>query len=92
MGIKGLMKLISDHAAPAVKERQITNYFGRKVAIDASMSLYQFLVNKTKTNKKINKQHWGQQQILTTSFFFSPFFVVSLDCCQKWSRRRNVNK
>ena len=44
MGIKGLMKLIADHAPAAIKEREITEYFGRKVAIDASMCLYQFLI------------------------------------------------
>jgi 5'-3' exonuclease len=27
-----------------LKENEIKNYFGRKVAIDASMSLYQFLI------------------------------------------------
>lgn len=44
MGIKGLMKLISDNAPCAVKEKEIKSYFGLKVAIDASMALYQFLV------------------------------------------------
>ncbi|KAL0269308.1 UNVERIFIED_CONTAM: hypothetical protein PYX00_007091 [Menopon gallinae] len=43
MGIQGLMKLISDVAPNSVKEGEIKNYFGRKIAIDASMSLYQFL-------------------------------------------------
>ncbi|KAK3914696.1 Flap endonuclease 1 [Frankliniella fusca] len=44
MGILGLSKLIADIAPAAVKENEIKNYFGRKVAIDASMSLYQFLI------------------------------------------------
>ncbi|PSN35788.1 Flap endonuclease 1 [Blattella germanica] len=44
MGILGLSKLIADIAPIAVKESEIKNYFGRKVAIDASMSLYQFLI------------------------------------------------
>jgi flap endonuclease-1 len=44
MGIQGLAKLIADHAPKAIKEEQIKNYFGRKIAIDASMSLYQFLI------------------------------------------------
>lgn len=44
MGIKGLMKLISDHAACAIKEKPISSYLGSVVAIDASMSLYQFLI------------------------------------------------
>lgn len=44
MGILGLSKLVADVAASAIKENEIKNYFGRKVAIDASMSLYQFLI------------------------------------------------
>jgi len=44
MGILGLSKLIADLAPAAIKENEIKNFFGRKVAIDASMSLYQFLI------------------------------------------------
>lgn len=38
------MKLIGDYAPSAMKENEIKSYFGRKVAIDASMYLYQFLI------------------------------------------------
>ncbi|KAJ3032984.1 Elongation of fatty acids protein 2 [Rhizophlyctis rosea] len=44
MGIKGLSKVIGDNAALALRNNEIKNYFGRKVAIDASMSIYQFLI------------------------------------------------
>ncbi|XP_030057035.1 flap endonuclease 1 isoform X2 [Microcaecilia unicolor] len=44
MGIQGLAKLIADVAPISIKENDIKNYFGRKVAIDASMSIYQFLI------------------------------------------------
>ena len=44
------MKLINDNAPKAVKEQQMENYFARKVAVDASMSLYQFLVRHTGTH------------------------------------------
>ncbi|XP_012269804.1 flap endonuclease 1 [Athalia rosae] len=44
MGILGLSKLIADIAPFAVKEREMKHYFGRKIAIDASMCLYQFLI------------------------------------------------
>eukprot|EP00468_Gymnochlora_sp_CCMP2014_P011599 CAMPEP_0167752600 /NCGR_PEP_ID=MMETSP0110_2-20121227/7231_1 /TAXON_ID=629695 /ORGANISM="Gymnochlora sp., Strain CCMP2014" /LENGTH=369 /DNA_ID=CAMNT_0007638239 /DNA_START=24 /DNA_END=1133 /DNA_ORIENTATION=+ len=44
MGIKGLMKFISDMAPDSIKTGEMKSYFGRKVAIDASMSLYQFLI------------------------------------------------
>lgn len=44
MGISGLTKLLGDHARGSLKENDIKNYFGRKIAIDASMSIYQFLI------------------------------------------------
>ncbi|EFN89831.1 flap endonuclease 1 isoform X1 [Harpegnathos saltator] len=44
MGILGLSKLIADIAPEAIKERELKHYFGRKIAIDASMCLYQFLI------------------------------------------------
>nr|XP_018679803.1 PREDICTED: flap endonuclease 1-A-like isoform X2 [Musa acuminata subsp. malaccensis] len=44
MGIKGLTKLLSDNAPTTIKEQRFENYSGRKIAIDASMSIYQFLV------------------------------------------------
>ncbi|CAD2102681.1 flap endonuclease 1, putative [Plasmodium vinckei] len=44
MGIKGLTKFIADTAPNAIKEIKIENLMGRVVAIDASMSLYQFII------------------------------------------------
>ncbi|XP_043243195.1 flap endonuclease 1-like [Amphibalanus amphitrite] len=44
MGILGLSKLIADIAPSAIKENEMKNFFGRKVAVDASMCMYQFLV------------------------------------------------
>uniref|UniRef100_A0A183CCC6 Flap endonuclease 1 n=1 Tax=Globodera pallida TaxID=36090 RepID=A0A183CCC6_GLOPA len=44
MGIKDLSKVIADHCPSAVKINEMKSYFGRRIAIDASMSLYQFLI------------------------------------------------
>ncbi|KNG50645.1 flap endonuclease 1 [Stemphylium lycopersici] len=44
MGIKHLYQLIEEHTPDAVKKGEIKNQFGRKVAIDASMSIYSFLI------------------------------------------------
>ena len=41
---QGLTKLLSDSAPGCVKEVKFDSYFGRKVAIDASMHIYQFMV------------------------------------------------
>jgi len=44
MGIKGLTKVIADNTDGAIKEQKLANYFGRKIAIDASMTIYQFMI------------------------------------------------
>ncbi|KAB2048712.1 hypothetical protein ES319_A13G129600v1 [Gossypium barbadense] len=44
MGIKGLTKLLADNAPNVMKEQKLESYIGRKIAIDASMSIYQFLI------------------------------------------------
>lgn len=45
MGIKGLSKLLGDEAPRCIKEQSIGSLFGRKIAIDASMAIYQFLIS-----------------------------------------------
>ncbi|OJJ00674.1 hypothetical protein ASPVEDRAFT_51809 [Aspergillus versicolor CBS 583.65] len=44
MGIKHLYQVISENAPDAIKAGDIKAHFGRKVAIDASMSIYSFLI------------------------------------------------
>jgi len=44
MGIKNLTKLIQENAPGAMKDQKLDNFFGRKVAIDASMTIYQFMI------------------------------------------------
>ncbi|RNF10167.1 flap endonuclease-1 (FEN-1) [Trypanosoma rangeli] len=44
MGILGLSKLLYDRSPTAVREHELKNYFGRRIAIDASMTIYQFLI------------------------------------------------
>lgn len=44
MGIKNLARLIADYAPNSIKETEYKALFGRKIAIDASMAIYQFLI------------------------------------------------
>ena len=44
MEIKGLTKLLSDHAPGCMREQKFEGYLDRKVAIDASMHIYQFMM------------------------------------------------
>lgn len=74
MGIKDLSKLIADVAPFAIKENEIKNYFGRKVAIDASMSLYQFLIAVRSDGAQLTNAD-GE----TTSHLMGTFYRVSCD-------------
>eukprot|EP01059_Diplonema_ambulator_P005513 TRINITY_DN15262_c0_g1_i1.p1 TRINITY_DN15262_c0_g1~~TRINITY_DN15262_c0_g1_i1.p1 ORF type:complete len:406 (+),score=136.31 TRINITY_DN15262_c0_g1_i1:46-1218(+) len=51
MGIQGLTKLLSDKAPGCIKETEMKSYFGRTIAIDASMSIYQFLIAMKMANE-----------------------------------------
>ena len=44
MGIKGLTKLLSDYAPGCMREQKFEGFLDRKVAIDASMHIYQFMM------------------------------------------------
>ena len=48
--VQGLSKLLADHAAGCCREQKYDNYFGRKIAIDASMHIYQALVEQLKAS------------------------------------------
>ena len=81
MGIQGLTKLIADNAPQAIKENAINNYFGRKIAVDASMTLYQFLIavrpddtnSFTLTNESGETTRYG---IILFAFSSKPFAGV----------------
>lgn len=44
MGIKGLMGFLAQNAPASIKQTSLAALGGRKIAIDASMSLYQIII------------------------------------------------
>ncbi|XP_056865884.1 flap endonuclease 1 isoform X1 [Raphanus sativus] len=60
MGIKGLTKLLADNAPNAMKEQKFESYFGRKIAVDASMSIYQFLIVVGRTGTEMLTNEAGE--------------------------------
>jgi len=44
MGIQGLAKLLSEEAPDCIREVSLSSLQGRKIAIDASLAIYQFLI------------------------------------------------
>lgn len=58
MGILGLTKLVNQKSTTGMREDELKNYFGRRFAIDASMTIYQFLIAMKEYNE-------GQGQEMT---------------------------
>ena len=56
MGIHGLTKLLSDEAPNCMKEVDLDSLTGRKVAVDASMAMYQFLVRHSREGRFIPRE------------------------------------
>ncbi|XP_046843518.1 flap endonuclease 1-like isoform X2 [Xenia sp. Carnegie-2017] len=89
MGIHGLTKLLGDCAPTCMKENEIKNYFGRKVAIDASMSIYQFLIAVRSDGSQLTNEA-GE----VTSYVFDgkPPKLKSGELAKRTERREQAQK
>ncbi|KAI0250985.1 PIN domain-like protein [Lactifluus subvellereus] len=76
MGIKGLTALISEHAPRAIREHDIKHLFGRKVAIDASMSIYQFLIAVRQQDGEMLTNDAGETTSHLMGFFYRTIRIV----------------
>ncbi|KAJ3478218.1 hypothetical protein NLI96_g9911 [Meripilus lineatus] len=76
MGIKGLTALISEHAPKAIEEHEIKTLFGRKVAIDASMSIYQFLIAVRQRDGEVLMNEAGETTSHLMGFFYRTIRMV----------------
>ncbi|KAJ7578011.1 flap endonuclease 1 [Mycena floridula] len=76
MGIKGLTGLLSEHAPKSIKEHEIKTLFGRKVAIDASMSIYQFLIAVRQKDGEMLTNDNGDITSHLMGFFYRTIRIV----------------
>ncbi|KAG5720045.1 Flap endonuclease 1 [Termitomyces sp. T112] len=76
MGIKGLTGLISELAPAAIREHDIKTLFGRKVAIDASMSIYQFLIAVRQKDGELLTNDAGETTSHLMGFFYRTIRIV----------------
>lgn len=76
MGIKGLNRLVADHVPGAIRSAELKTFFGRKVAIDASMCLYQYLiaVRQSDGNQLMNEE--GQTTSHLSGFFYRTIRMI----------------
>ena len=80
--LQGLSKLLADHASGCCREQKYDNYFGRKIAIDASMHIYQALV----------RCHPNNQHCTTVCTVMKQTLSDSTAGCSRPNRRSNVDK
>ncbi|KAI0338999.1 PIN domain-like protein [Trametopsis cervina] len=76
MGIKGLTALLAEHAPRAIQEHDIKTLFGRKVAIDASMSIYQFLIAVRQKDGELLTNDAGETTSHLMGFFYRTIRMV----------------
>ncbi|RPD62520.1 PIN domain-like protein [Lentinus tigrinus ALCF2SS1-7] len=76
MGIKGLTALLAEHAPKAFQEHEIKTLFGRKVAIDASMSIYQFLIAVRQKDGELLTNDAGETTSHLMGFFYRTIRMV----------------
>ncbi|GFZ49214.1 Flap endonuclease 1 [Saitozyma sp. JCM 24511] len=76
MGIKGLTALLSEHAPRAMKDHEMKTLFGRKVAIDASMSIYQFLIAVRQQDGQMLMNESGDVTSHLMGFFYRTIRMV----------------
>ncbi|KAI0697925.1 PIN domain-like protein [Cytidiella melzeri] len=76
MGIKGLTALLAEHAPKAIQEHEIKTLFGRKVAIDASMSIYQFLIAVRQKDGEMLTNDAGETTSHLMGFFYRTIRMV----------------
>ncbi|WFD05789.1 Elongation of fatty acids protein 2 [Malassezia vespertilionis] len=76
MGIKGLTSLLNDEAPGAIKQLDIKTLFGRKVAIDASTSLYQFLIAVRQADGQQMMSESGEVTSHLLGFFYRTLRMV----------------
>jgi len=76
MGIKGLTGIIADHAPKAISHTEMKTLFGRKVAIDASMSMYQFLIAVRQQDGQQLQTESGETTSHLMGFFYRTIRMV----------------
>ncbi|AOA60673.1 5' flap endonuclease [Komagataella phaffii CBS 7435] len=76
MGIKGLNALINEHSPKAFRNGEMKTFFGRKVAIDASMCLYQFLIAVRQQDGQQLANEEGETTSHLMGFFYRTIRMV----------------
>lgn len=77
MGIKGLNALVKENAPGAIIASEMKSLFGRKIAIDASMCLYQFLIAVRQQDGNMLTNESGETTSHLMGFFYRTIRMVN---------------
>jgi len=78
MGIIGLTKLLKENAKSSFKEHPLNYYHGRKIAIDASMFLYQFMIAVRTEDGKAFTNESGEETMHLNGLFYRTIKFLEL--------------
>jgi hypothetical protein len=84
---------LGENAPESLKEKELKAYFGRKIAIDASMSLYQFMIAvrydgaNTLTDKDGETTRYAYITDIYCFMIDIDRFVTVFVCCARNSRK-----
>uniref|UniRef100_A0A0E0L549 Flap endonuclease 1 n=1 Tax=Oryza punctata TaxID=4537 RepID=A0A0E0L549_ORYPU len=92
MGIKGLTKLLADNAPKAMKEQKFESYFGRRIAVDASMSIYQFLIVVGRTGMETLTNEAGEVTSHLQGMFNRTIRLLEAGIKPVYSKREDATK
>lgn len=70
MGIKGLTKLLGDAAPGSRRVQKFESYFGRKIAVDASMHIYQFMMVVGRAGDQLLANEAGEETSHLQGMFY----------------------
>ncbi|ADM11241.1 flap endonuclease-1 [Encephalitozoon intestinalis ATCC 50506] len=76
MGIKQLSKLLKENCAKGIKERPLAYYSSKRIAIDASMSMYQFLIAVRSDGSSLGNEDSPTSHLV--GFFYRTIRMVEL--------------
>ncbi|ODQ49496.1 hypothetical protein PICMEDRAFT_71042 [Pichia membranifaciens NRRL Y-2026] len=76
MGIKGLNALVKENAPGAIIASEMKSLFGRKIAIDASMCLYQFMIAVRQQDGNMLTNESGETTSHLMGFFYRTIRMV----------------
>lgn len=83
MGILGLSRLIADLSPESIKEIELKSLFGRRIAIDASMCIYQFLIAIRSTEYMMTNDQ-GETTSHLVGLFYRTIRLLEVKLFLKW--------